>query len=164
MRSYLETEDLWSVEGAPSSFESKSDLFQWEEKDQLAVASIKLHLSAMVLVHVGSCTTGAELWDKLDEMYNRKKPIAQIRLFQELMHFKIRADDDCRQKLDDFHTIIDKIRLSGWKIPEKIYSSMLLCSLPNEFSSIPGSLPLLGVLRTKIRSQELLIQLMDGRQ
>lgn len=84
IRATLKSKNLWTIECKPSSFETMFCRLLWEFVDSLAVECVRLHLSPPLLTYVSGSSSGAEIWNILDQLCSEGAFMAQLCMMQKV--------------------------------------------------------------------------------
>lgn len=112
---------------------SKED---WEELDLKAASTIRLCLAKNVLANVQGTSTAAELWKRLEELY-QGKGISNRLLLKEQFH-TLRMDEGTKisDYLSTLNGIVSELEAIGVKIDDEDKALRLILSLPSCYEYI----------------------------
>ncbi|UYV66792.1 hypothetical protein LAZ67_4002870, partial [Cordylochernes scorpioides] len=170
MQMILIHSDLWiyvneaNIKPEPGSQEFSN----WQNKNQKALATIVLSLNPSELIHVKNCKTAEEAWKKIEEVYRPKGPATRVSLTKRLIEMKMRPNDDLKDYLSKFTSLVDNLGEIGAQVPEDILVILLLCSLPELYEGIRTAmetrdeLPKLETLKVKIIEEDQRQREMEG--
>ncbi|UYV76870.1 hypothetical protein LAZ67_14002267 [Cordylochernes scorpioides] len=140
----------------------------WQNKDQKALATIVLSLNPSELIHVKNCKTAEEAWKKIEEVYRPKGPATRVSLTKRLIQMKMRPNDDLKDYLSKFTSLVDNLGEIGAQVPEDFLVILLLCSLPESYEGFRTAietrdeLPKLETLKVKIIEEDQRQREMEG--
>lgn len=120
------------VEGKCVKPEDASARAAWETKDAKAQTLLITRMSENVMLHIISCSTSAEMWKKLQSVYEQKSDtnihIIQQRFFQ----YKYEQGTDMSTFLSKIQELQNKLKQAGEEISDKLVITKVLMSLPDE--------------------------------
>ncbi|UYV74507.1 hypothetical protein LAZ67_11003722 [Cordylochernes scorpioides] len=170
MQMILVHSDLWiyvneaNVKPEPGN----QEFTNWQNKDQKALATIVLSLNPSELIHVKNCKTAEEAWKKIEEVYRPKGPAKRVSLTKRLIQMKMRPNDDLKDYLSKFTSLVDNLGEIGAQVPEDFLVILLLCSLPESYEGFRTAietrdeLPKLETLKVKIIEEDQRQREMEG--
>ncbi|UYV72131.1 hypothetical protein LAZ67_9001917 [Cordylochernes scorpioides] len=170
MQMILVHSDLWiyvneaNVKPEPGN----QEFTNWQNKDQKALATIVLSLNPSELIHVKNCKTAEEAWKKIKEVYRPKGPATRVSLTKRLIQMKMRPNDDLKDYLSKFTSLVDNLGEIGAQVPEDFLVILLLCSLPESYEGFRTAietrdeLPKLETLKVKIIEKDQRQREMEG--
>ena len=87
MKMMLMREELWAItngkETLPKDGTSKDDVLQeWAKKDEKALATICLAIAKSEQSHVHNCTTAAQAWKRLSDIYETRATARKLYLWK----------------------------------------------------------------------------------
>jgi len=115
---------------------SKMEADKWEELDLRAASAIRLCLAKNVLVNVQNLSSGKELWEKLEGLYQAKGILNQL-LLKEQFH-NLRMDDGTKisDYLSNLNYIISELESIEVKIDDEDKALRLILSLPPSYNHL----------------------------
>ncbi|UYV66146.1 hypothetical protein LAZ67_4000486 [Cordylochernes scorpioides] len=170
MQMILVHSDLWiyvneaNIKPEPGN----QEFTNWQNKDQKALATIVLSLNPSELVHVKNCKTAEEAWKKIEEVYRPKGPATRVSLTKRLIQMKMRPNDDLKDYLSKFTSLVDNLGEIGAQVPEDFLVILLLCSLPESYEGFRTAietrdeLPKLETLKVKTIEEDQRQREMEG--
>ncbi|UYV68405.1 hypothetical protein LAZ67_5004222 [Cordylochernes scorpioides] len=170
MQMILVHSDLWiyvneaNIKPEPGN----QEFTNWQNKDQKALATIVLSLNPSELIHVKNCKTAEEAWKKIEEVYRPKGPATRVSLTKRLIQMKMRPNDDLKDYLSKFTSLVDNLGEIGAQVPEDFLVILLLCSLPESYEGFRTAietrdeLPKLETLKVKIIEEDQRQREMEG--
>ncbi|XP_033254303.1 uncharacterized protein LOC117193677, partial [Drosophila miranda] len=162
MRSVLITTDLWTyVSGKTERPQEEAagireHLAQWDKADQKALACIILNVKATQLMHIKSCTTSKQAWQKLRHVHVSVGPVRKVQLYQKLLRQNMQNGDNVVQYVNSFVEITEKLAELNIDIQDELKVIMLLSSLPSGWENFVvaietrDSLPSFETVKVKI--------------
>jgi hypothetical protein len=112
----------------------------WEEKQTLAVATIRLCLSDQVMHHMIGLKTPKEIWDKLKTQFMSKTVTTKLYLKQKLYGLKMQEASDLAGHINVFSQMVTDLEQLGVKIETEDKAIILLCSLPSSYEHVVTTL------------------------
>lgn len=164
MRSVLIHGSLWDFVSGKAVKPEKKDAENYAAyvaKDEKALASILLSVKSNQLLHVKSCKTSKEAWDKLIAVYQSKGPARRVSLFKQLVYLRMPEGGTMQQHLNNFFEVSDRIIEADIKLPEDVFTIILLGSLPKEYDNFViaiesrDELPKMDILKNKLLEESL---------
>jgi len=153
MRMVLELQDLWNVvdgsgeipaqpvddEGEDGSV-IKMEIREYERRARKAYLLIAMALSDQQLVHIRTCKTGKEAWEKLSEVHEAKGLAARLFLRRKFFTLAKSAGESMQQHIVKVTTMAEKLAAIGAPVSDEDTVMSLLCSLPTDFDNLIVSL------------------------
>jgi hypothetical protein len=118
----------------------KIEVDDWEEKQTLAAATIRLCLSDQVMHHVIGLKTPKEIWDKLETQFMSKTVTTKLYLKQKLYGLKMQEGSDLAGHINVFSQMVTNLEQLGVKIETEDKAIILLCSLPSSYEHVVTTL------------------------
>jgi hypothetical protein len=142
MEMLLIRERLWSIvckrRERPAAAAARN---QWDDDAERATATIFLYLDERAERHVQNLRDPIELWEKLENVYERKGFSARFYLWQKLFTLRLadyrdRSDGNAMDLyLDTYRTYCQQLRSSGAEISNEIEASVLLNGLDENYEN-----------------------------
>ena len=107
---------------------------QWVEDDTVVKSHIALRLSPNLCTHLG--TTAEETWESLETTFSVSHFTMDFRLLQEVMHAKLRVDQNPQVEIQHIWTLLERIRLAGMNLDNYLQAMLLLSAIPKEWDCI----------------------------
>lgn len=107
---------------------------KWNKRDASAQTQIVMRLCENTMVHIISCKTAAEMWNKLHSVYEQRSStslhILQSRFFQ----YKYEEGSDMATFLAKLQELTAQLKDAGEEVSEKFMITKVLMSLPSSLS------------------------------
>ncbi|UYV80249.1 hypothetical protein LAZ67_18002148 [Cordylochernes scorpioides] len=109
-----------------------------------------------------------QAWKKIEEVYRPKGPATRVSLTKRLIQMKMRPNDDLKDYLSKFTSLVDNLGEIGAQVPEDFLVILLLCSLPESYEGFRTAietrdeLPKLETLKVKIIEEDQRQREMEG--
>lgn len=84
-----------------------------------------------MLNHISDETHARSLWQKLEELYDRKEGTNKMFLIKQLMHLRYRDDTSVADHVNAFQGIINQLSSMGISFDDEVKALLLLGSLPD---------------------------------
>ncbi|KMQ90899.1 integrase core domain protein [Lasius niger] len=128
-------EDLWDVViGAPPS--AVTELAAWTKRDGKARAIIDLMVEDAQLVHIKTKKTAKDTWKALKDYHEKSTLTKKVFLLKEICSMRLREDGDMESHINKMQELVNKLTALGEVLGDKLVVAMLLCSLPDSYSSM----------------------------
>ena len=119
-----------------SFFEEKKENDQtWVKNDKLARALICLNISDSQIIHVLHAKTAKETWDQLRSIHERVNLTNKLFLLRKLYSIKYNESVKMQDHINSVLELAEKLRNIGEEIKDDNLIAILLCSLPNSYST-----------------------------
>ena len=143
MKMYLLRENLFSIvngtEVAPRSEQSKAAQ-AFSQRSDRALASIVLAIDPKLLYIVGDPTDPSEVWQKLQDTFQRKTWSNKLRLKKKLYAMKLAPCGSLQPHLKEFVELFDELVIIGDAVEDEDRVFCLLASLPDSYSTMVTAL------------------------
>lgn len=106
------------------------------DKSSKALALIGLSVSDSQIVHLQSCETGQEAWQKLASLYENKGVANKMHLMQELLLSQMSDEDQVQDHIEKLRRVVGQLGTIGSPIDDEQYKMSLLRSLPKSYESL----------------------------
>lgn len=128
----LRSHDLLEVvQGTKVKPETPADIQKWEKLDAKAQTWLVTRMSESAMMHILTCTTAAQMWNKLASVYEQKSEttihIVQQRFFQ----YKFEDGTEMSSFLSKIEEMKNQLKQMGENISEKFVITKVLMSLPD---------------------------------
>ncbi|KAJ9525959.1 hypothetical protein QJQ45_009393 [Haematococcus lacustris] len=138
MQSVLTVQDLWEVveDGLDEDEDSQSDkkTKTLERKDAKAKALIQLHLSPQFYQLARESNSGAQLWQKLAELFQRSAYANRLSYVLQIAELRMSAGESVMQYVARAEGLAAKVELTGAPFPDVV--AFVLRGLPAEYKSV----------------------------
>ena len=130
-------DDLWSVvvdepvNPVPVDF---------AKKDGQARAIIGLSVDDNQFVHLRGFTTAKAYWDRLKAVHTKSSFTAKVITLKNLCRKTLTEDGDMEDHLQEIFNLIDKLSSLGEELKPNLTIVLILCSLPDSYTSLINSL------------------------
>lgn len=108
IRMVLIDKELWGVVGGSEARPQEND-GAWKKKDEKALATICLTIKDSELVHVRSCTTSADAWKKLGEVYETKSLARRLFLKRKLFTSRLEDGESMQEHINKITTLAEQL-------------------------------------------------------
>lgn len=135
-KGYFEFIDGTKQKPKEGSLDYEKNLKKWLEADCKAQEIIVSRLSEGPITHVYSCETAAEIWSKLNTVYERKSEISLHLLQQKFFNLAFSKGENVCDFLSRLEEIVAQMGQCGEKISEKMVITKILMSLPKSFGHL----------------------------
>ena len=127
MRLLLIQKGLWnSVEGNDRDVSNAAK----------ALATIGLSVDDSQIVHIQSCTSGAEAWMKYATLYENKGVANRIDLLNQLMTARMGEDDKAQEHIEKLRRVVGQLGTIDAPVDDQQYKLALLRSLPRKYETL----------------------------
>ncbi|KAI5071812.1 hypothetical protein GOP47_0014063 [Adiantum capillus-veneris] len=114
---------------------SQADIDSWKKKDLDAHTEIILHLGDKQLQLVRQTKTAHEMWNLLQQQYQRTNVVSRVLLHKQLNELTMKYFKTTDAFLDAWQKASDDLLIAGLQLPEEIQVTTLLPALPEEWQS-----------------------------
>lgn len=105
----------------------------WETKDAKAQTMLVTRMTEEVMLHIITCTSSAEMWRKLQSVYEQKTETSVHIIQQRFFQFKYEKGIAMSVFLSKIQEMQNQLKQMGEDISDKFVITKVLMSLPNEF-------------------------------
>lgn len=138
-------------------YESQMEsLHKFKEKDMDARAEILIALEANIVNMVKNIKTSKEMWNHLQDTFDRKSTRKKIECYRKLLNFKMLDNQTVSEFLIDFDVCVSSIFEMGVEMDEDLLAVIVLDALPERFSAIKAAVdtanefPKVSVLKARL--------------
>lgn len=110
-----------------------NELTAWNKKEYKAQRIITGTLAKKVVLHVQSCKTSKEMWDKLNLVFERRGETNKHLLQEQFFAFKKDPNDDIATHIAKLIEVVAQLRDLGVTIDDGMVITKVLMTLPTEF-------------------------------
>lgn len=129
---------------------------RWLKADRQARASVGLLVEDDQLRHIRDTSSAKEAWTALQNYHQKASLTNQVFLFKKICSMKLSENDDMESHLKAMLNSVDQLAALGETSKVKMIIALLLCSLPESYST------LITALETRSEN-ELTIELVKGK-
>ena len=104
---------------------------EWNNQETSTILAISL----TELKQVKGCNSSAEIWVKLEGIYQSKAPARKATLINQLISTKMNEGEDAREYIRKYHDIVDKLAEMEVEINPDLMSTILLRGLPESYEN-----------------------------
>ncbi|MCO5594909.1 hypothetical protein L7F22_048944 [Adiantum nelumboides] len=118
--------------------ERKEDAYtddQWEDLNERAMVTIRLHLGEFIYFTIMDKTTVKELWDALCAAWDGKSALNKVFLMKKLMRMNMTEGNSVSSHLNEFNDVFSQLILKGLNFDDEMKAIFLLCSLPSSWDT-----------------------------
>lgn len=135
----LMKDDLWTViVGTKPTDVTKHE--QWNRKDDKTRALIGLTVEDSQVNLMKSATTAKQVWEELQQYYEKATLTNEVMLLKQLCLMRYEDDQNMEEHLVQMDNLVDKVTALGLEIPKRLRIVLMLCSLPDSYSSLVTAL------------------------
>lgn len=155
MRSVLVHSEVWKITSGVE-LKPEEDNGNWIKKDEKALASITLSVKPNQLNYIKNCQTSAEAWQRLKEIHEPSGPARKVSLYKTLLGLRLSEGANVVLYVNEFESVIDKLKEVGVSLGDEIIVIILLSSLPKSYENfviameIRDELPNFTIMRNKL--------------
>ena len=168
MEMVLVTSDLWDIvtgeETMPESEEDGTRITEWKKRDRKAQAEISLHLSDSQLPLVMRLKTSKDMWDALNNQYERKSMQNVIFCKRKYRDAKMKEGEDMLRHINKHQEIVDQLVSVGADISKQEQVWELLLSLPESYDNLVNALEFSDDLTLPVLRQRLFLEEQKRKQ
>ena len=133
----LMKDNLWGIvtgtETAPAGVEAAA---KFSLRRDRALATIILALDASILYLVGDPTEPKEVWDKLEQQFQKKSWVNKYELRKKLYNLRLNEGDSMENHIKQMTEIFNSLAVIGEVIKEEDRVVHLLASLPDSYDML----------------------------
>jgi len=111
-----------------------------EEMEECTFITLQLAMGENIIFEISDETTAKGIWDKLKELYMKKSLTNCLILLRTFFTYKMKEGTLLRAHLNTFDGLLMKMKVIDLKIEEEQNAMILLCSLPERYTSFLNSL------------------------
>lgn len=128
-------EDLWDVVIDEPPTEA-AQLTKWMKRDGKARAIMGLMVEDAQLVHIKAKRTAKDTWQALKDYHEKSTLTNKVFLLKEICSMRLKEDGDMEIHINKMQELVDKLSALDEVLGDKLVVAMLLCSLPDSYSSM----------------------------
>ena len=133
----------------------------WQKTDEKAMASIFLSLSQNVLFNVSNEKTTKEVWDKIQNMYQKVSAANKIFIMKKLYKLKMKEGTAMSNHINDLNTLLCQATSVGMTQDDEAKAIILLCSLPDSWDLVNIVVSTLNSTKSKLAYDEVVSTLLS---
>jgi hypothetical protein len=160
MRAILIAKDQWHVvdDGGGDEGEETRRTDAWKKSDQKALSSIYLMVNDSELTHIEECTTAADAWRKLNEVFEAKGIMRRVLLKRNLLSVRYEDNGSIQEYVNEINKIARQLKDIGAAVSDEDVALTLLIGLPSSFDHLITSLEVQDKTLTTHYVQGILLQ------
>jgi hypothetical protein len=113
---------------------------KWEYEDSIASFLLYQRLPDAIVMHLSSCSTTQECWEKVTWEYQAKSMYAQADLHQSFLEMRCAKGEDVQEFLASLCYKKEELAAAGVRVTEKEHERTILRSIPPEFTTFASHL------------------------
>lgn len=121
------------VEGRSVKPDVAAQQITWESKDAKAQTLLVTRMSEDVMLHVITCATAAEMWRKLQSVYEQKTETSIHIIQQRFFQYKFEKGTEMSVFLSKIQELQNQLKQMGEEVSDKFVITKVLMSLPEEY-------------------------------
>lgn len=121
------------VEGRALKPEDPAEQISWENKDAKAQTMLVTRMTENVMLNVISCSTAAEMWRKLQSVYEQKTETNIHMIQQRFFQYKFEPGTEMSIFLSKIQELQNQLKQLGEEVSDKFVITKVLMSLPEEY-------------------------------
>ncbi|CAG4993437.1 unnamed protein product [Colias eurytheme] len=121
------------LEGKRVKPEVASEIPAWETKDAKVQSFLVTRMSEEAMLHIITCTTSAEMWRKLQSVYEQKTETSVHIIQQRFFQYKFEKGIDMSVFLSKIQEMQNTLKQMGEEISDRFVITKVLMSLPEEY-------------------------------
>lgn len=133
MEMYLADLDLWDIVETLPADQSTAE---FKKANRKAMCKISLAVDDTQMVHIMTKKTAKDMWDELKKVHQTNSLTNIIYLLRKFYSMRFDESGDCRQHVNSMMELREELRSRGETINDKNFVAVLLCSLPDSFSTL----------------------------
>lgn len=114
-------------------------LAEWEKKDFKAQRIITETISDDFTIHLLTCTTSKEIWDKMHTVFERQSESNKHALQQKFFAFQKEPNDNIATHISRLNKLVLQLRNVGVNIDESMVITRIIMTLPSEYRHFGSS-------------------------
>jgi hypothetical protein len=121
------------VEGRSTKPEVAAEKTTWEARDAKAQTLLVTRMSEEVMLHLITCTTSTQMWNKLLSVYEQKSETSIHIVQQRFFQYKFERGVEMSMFLSRIQEMQNQLKQMGEEISDKFAITKVLMSLPEEY-------------------------------
>lgn len=114
-------------------------LTEWEKKDFKAQRIITETVSDDFTIHLLTCTTSKEIWDKMHSVFERQSESNKHALQQKFFAFQKNPNDNIAMHISRLNKLVLQLRNVGVNIDESMVVTRIIMTLPSDYRHFGSS-------------------------
>lgn len=112
--------------------DSAENIAKWKIKDARAQEALVVRMDDNILSHIMQCVSAKDMWDKLENIFERKSEVGIHLLHEQFYNLKFQNEtvNGFITKVTNLHA---KLKQQGEDIPEKMIVTKIIMALPQKF-------------------------------
>jgi len=111
----------------------------WKLKDLVAQELITTAIKDEQVVHISECTSSAQMWEALRTIHEPRGQQSILSTKRALYSAQAKEDSDIAAHLNDMKVLRERLGLSGHRIDDMEFKSILVSSLPHSWEAFTTS-------------------------
>lgn len=112
--------------------EDQDKIIKWKLKDAKAQEALVIRMEDEIISHIMQCETAKEMWQKLENIYERKSEVSAHLLNEQFYNLKFQ-NETINQFIAKVTNLQAKLKQQGEEIPEKMIITKILMSIPASY-------------------------------
>ncbi|KAH7437435.1 hypothetical protein KP509_05G071900 [Ceratopteris richardii] len=125
----------WKPVNGISKKPDDMDEDDWDELDEMARSTIRLHLVDNVYFTVLDCESAEELWKKLCNTYEKETASNKVYLMRKLYDLRMKDTDSVDAHLNEFDAIFSQLQARKMEMDNEMKAVLLLYTLPSSWDT-----------------------------
>ena len=140
MKMFLIKEGLWDVMNDDTVCDDPAEYRKFCYKRDRALAYIVLNVDSTLLYLIGDPVDPVEVWEKLQDQFQRKTWANKLSLRRKLYSLKLKEDGSVQDHIKSMVEIFDALSVMGDHVEEEDRVVHILASLPDSFGMLVTAL------------------------
>ena len=140
MKMLLIKEGLWDVMNDDTVCDDPAEYRKFCYKRDRALAYIVLNVDSTLLYLIGDPVDPVEVWEKLQDQFQRKTWANKLSLRRKLYSLKLKEDGSVQDHIKSMVEIVDALSVMGDHVEEEDRVVHILASLPDSFGMLVTAL------------------------
>lgn len=99
-------------------------------------AQLALSVEPKLFVHIRTCKTALEIWNKFKSMYEDRGLLRKIGLLRGLMSIRLESSESMQHYIDNITSTVNKLDGIGFTVNDEWIAAILLAGLTDEFKPL----------------------------
>lgn len=114
-----------------ANYETK--IAAWKKADVKAQRIISGHIAQKTVLHIMSCKSSCEMWNRLHGVFEKKSETSILFLQQRYYSYTRNPKDDMATYISKLEEIVQQLSDLDLQIPQEMVISKIILSLPSEY-------------------------------